>query len=301
MAAELNGPIDPRDVSGWDESTALEALDRWAARIPPRTLEEIPLLPGAEALVLGDTHADWPTTEAMATRYLGVPGGKARWIALGDFVDRSPPTLPQGSLRNALYLLSLRAALPDRVVLVRGNHETQRRIPSGMHALRDEAQKLWGNAKVADRIEDLFDRLPLAVRTESGAYLAHAGFPMDPDRDWRAELAGESERTLLEVVWNDVEGSPVCGHRGIDQPPIRSPELAGFLARSGTSVMVRAHDPDMAGQFLFDHRLLTVHSTRVYPRAGLTMAVLPLGSPIRGLSPANLLRESFPPIPSRVR
>lgn len=299
MTARADRPIDPREISSWDASSALERLDRWAGQLPARALEELPGASGTEATVLGDTHGDWPTVEWLAAQFLEGPQSTARWIALGDYVDRTPRSLPQGSLRNALYLLSLRAAYPDRVTLLRGNHETQRQIPAGMTSVVDEARELWGDAPVAERVQDLFDRLPLAARTESGAFLAHAGFPMARSGDWRAELDDASEQVLLEVVWNDVEDSPACGQRGIDQEPIRSSNLETFLARSDCRVFLRGHDPDIAGQFRFDHRLLTLHSTRVFERAGLTLARLPLDGVVARLSESQLLRLPFPTLPAR--
>jgi len=256
-------------------------------------------VPGGEALVVGDSHGDWPTVEMLVERFFSGPEARSRWIALGDYVDRTPKGLPQGSLRNALYLLSLRAAFPESVVLLRGNHETQRRIPAGMHFVHDEAVELWGTPAVGERVQDLFDRLPLAAVTESGAYLAHAGFPLGPGGDWKTELASSSERVLFEVVWNDVEMSPSCGHRGVDQEPIRRENLERFLSRAGCTVFVRGHDPDMAGQILFGRRLLTVHGARVFARAGLTVASVPLGEPVRELSETMLRSLSFPPLPVR--
>jgi hypothetical protein len=299
VSARDEQPIDPREVSTWTPSKTLELLDRWESSLPGRAVEDLPSAPATEAIVIGDTHADWPTTEYLAARYLEGPEAAARWIALGDYVDRTPRSLPHGSLRNALFLLSLRAAFPDRVTLLRGNHETQRAIPAGMTAVADEARQLWGEPTVAERVQDLFDRLPLAARTESGAYLAHAGFPMDRPIDWREDIATGSERVLLEVVWNDVEGSPACGQRGIEQEPIRASNLERFFVRSDCRVFVRGHDPDIAGQFRFDHRLLTVHTTRVFERAGLTMARIPLDGRISRLAESHLLRLPFPPLPAR--
>lgn len=292
-------PIDPVEISSWDEAGALEFLDRWEGRIPARTLVDIPEIPEGEALVLGDSHGDWPTVQMLVGRFLDGPEARDRWIALGDYVDRTPDRLPQGSVRNALYVLSLRATFPDRVVLLRGNHETQRQIPGDMHSLRDEAKELWGSPEVAERIQDLFDRLPLAAVTESGVYLAHAGYPMDPQRNWRTELASSTERVLFEAVWNDVEMSPAYGHRGIDQEPIRQANLESFLSRAGCSVFLRGHDPDMAGKILFGGRVLTVHGARVFEGAGLTVASVPLGGPIRRLTNSMVQALPFPPLPAR--
>lgn len=301
VSARAPTPIDPVEVSTWAEAEALEQLDLWESVIPARTFEEIPEQRDAEAVVLGDTHGDWPTTRLLVDRYLHGPRARARWIALGDYVDRTPRGLPQGSLRNALYVLSLRAALPERVTLLRGNHETQRQMPAGMHALQDESRELWGSTTVAERTQDLFDRLPLAARTQSGLYLAHAGFPMGGDGPLADSFREISERLLSEVVWNDVEGSPACGHRGIDQEPIRAGNLASFLARSDSDALLRGHDPDIAGTLLFEGRLLTVHGSRVFSAAGLTTATVPLGGRVRRLTPSMLERLEFPPLPARRR
>jgi hypothetical protein len=292
--------LDPVEVSSLSEDGALERLDRWESSLAPSTLAEIPSHRGGSVLVLGDTHADWPTSQELVRRFLSERGPDDWLVALGDYVDRSPFSLPLGSLRNALFWLSVRAAHPDRVVLLRGNHETQRQIPGPAQEVLYEASERWGSSRVGDRIEDLFDRLPLAAVTENGAYLAHAGFPMTSLGDWRSALRKGGEALLLQVVWNDVAVSPTCGNRGIDQEPISPENLTDFFARSGTSVFVRGHDPAVAGKFLFDRRLLTLQSTRVYPRAGLTLARLPLGERLRVLEPAFLERREFPPIPSRV-
>lgn len=292
------GPLDPVAVTGWDESAALEQLDRWSSEIPPRRLEEIDWEAGTEALVLGDSHGDWPTVRMLAERQLALPRG--RLVLLGDYVDRTPAGLPQGSLRNALYVLSLRASAPGRVSALRGNHETQRQIPAGMHALPDEARQLWGSDAVAERVQDLLDRLPLAARTASGAYFAHAGIPLDDPRPLAATFAQESERLLLQVVWNDVDRSPACGHRGIEQTPIGAANLEEFLRRIDCGVVVRGHDPDLAGTVLFGGHLVTVHGARVFREAGLTAAHVPLGERIAGLASPQIERLDFPPLPARV-
>ena len=292
-------PIDPVEVSGWDEAHALELLDRWESAIPRRSLAEVPERQGGQAVVLGDSHADWPTTRWLAERFLLGGESVAGFFALGDFVDRTPARLPQGSLRNALFLLSLQAAHPDRVVLLRGNHETQRQIPGTMRDVLSESTELFGTPTVGDRIEDLFDRLPLAALTASGVYMAHAGFPFPSEGEWREALRAASVRTLEQVVWNDVEGSPTCGGRGILQEPIREGHLKEFLARSGSRVLLRGHDPAVAGRFFYGGRLLTIHSTRVYASAGLTLAKIPLDATVPTLTGGHLVRLPFPELPTR--
>ena len=76
-------------------------------RLEPR------LLP---AFVIGDLHGQFRDLRLILAR-LGEPEGQTL-VFLGDYVDRGP----QG-LEIALCLLALKTRYPERVFLLRGNHE----------------------------------------------------------------------------------------------------------------------------------------------------------------------------------
>lgn len=296
-------PLDPLAIPDLLETEALEALDRILPALPGRSLLDFPTVRGSCAWVLGDTHADWPTARAVLTERVLRRGGSDRAIFLGDYVDRTPPELPFGSLVNALYLLSLTAAFPERVQLLRGNHETQRRIPGVLQEAHEEAKELFGaRTPVGERLEDAFERLPLAARMESGYYLAHAGFPRESGGSWRERFSREDDELLFEVVWNDLEGSPVAGQRGIPISPFTEPETEDFLRAVGATLMLRGHDPYLAGQYRFHDRVLTLHTTRVFGWAGLWVAGVPLGAekgPRSRVEPVRLEPAPLPPIRSQ--
>lgn len=286
-------PPLPLELSATEEAPVLELLDRAQSAIPTSRLVEIGDTYDV-ATVLGDTHGDWPTLQSQAQPHLISRGGAHElFILLGDYVDRGPPGLRLPSLTNALYLLSLLTAYPDRVVALRGNHEARRHVALPSSDIEGEALRCWGNTSVSERLEDLFERMPLAAITESGAYLAHAGFPMS--EKWRESLTDPTEQTWLEVLWNDVKDSPTCGQRGIDQVPIDAENLRAFLARAGADVFLRGHDPWVAGRRLYGNRLLTVHSSRVFERYGLFVATIPLQKRIGDLS--NVKLEQIRPAP----
>lgn len=276
-----------------------ELLDRWFSAHPAQNVWEIPSRAGERALVFGDTHSDWPTVEMLARRAFDPGKGDGWLVGTGDYVDRAPPELPFGSAINALYLLSLQLAHPGRVVLLRGNHETQRTIPILRREVDDEASELWGGKSgLGARLEDAFDRWPLAASTESGVYLAHAGFPRKRGKGgWQAALGTGSIETLEEVVWNDLEGSSYAGGRGLDLEPITEAETISFLDEAGFSVFLRGHDPSEAGRARFQDRVLTLHSSRIYEWAGLHLVEVPLDRPVKKV--ADLHHEVFaaPPIP----
>lgn len=292
-------PLDPSRIPSLAPEEVHEILDRWFASHAARAVAQVPQRPGEKAVVFADTHSDWPTVQFLARRAFDPARGAGWLIGTGDYVDRAPPELRFGSAINALFLLSLQLEHPGRVVLLRGNHETQRVIPILRREVDDEANSLWGEKSgIALRLEDAFDRLPLAATTESGAYLAHAGFPRKRSRGgWQAALERGSVEMLEDVVWNDLEGSSYAGGRGLDLDPITEPETLAFLKEAGLSVFLRGHDPSQAGQVRFQDHVLTLHTSRIYDWAGLHLAEVPLDRPMKGVR--DLHHETFapPPIP----
>ena len=273
--------ISPEQILGFDPEEADALLDRLEREIPvlPTTLVEVPSAPNVEAVVFGDTHGDWRSTVAAAGRFLEDPTRRIL-VGLGDYVDRAPDDCGAGSVANALYLLTLEADHPRRVVLIQGNHETTRRVPVVPQNLAEEVDELWGpDVTRYSRLLSLLERGPLAAVTSNGAYFAHGGFPRPPNDDpIRDAFRSPSEATLLDLVWGD------CGaarsHRGVTTPFDRN-DLARFLSRIGASVFLRGHDPDLSGKSVYDDRCLTLHTSRVYERyGGVLVAWVPLDRPI---------------------
>jgi hypothetical protein len=290
-------PNHPLDATNVGEDEVLELLDRIDELLPSEKLVEIPEVRNGRALVIGDTHGDWPTLQSLVEKYLLEENGVEKFIILGDYVDRAPAGLSFASVTNAIYVLSLRALFPEKVILFRGNHEAYRDIPFQAHDLMDDAFQCWGTRGVGERIETLFGKLPLAGMTESGAFLAHAGYPIA--KSWREAVLRPSQETLFQVLWNDVDVSPTCGGRGIDQEPIGSENLDAFLAESGAKVFVRGHDPAVVGQLLYDNRVLTVHTTRDRVKYGVNAAMIPLGGKLLTLSRSEIMKVDIPPLPSK--
>ncbi len=239
------------------------------------------------AFVFGDSHGDWRSTREVVERFeAGGPG--AVLVGLGDYVDRSPRDCGEGSVANAIFLLSTAARHPERVFLIQGNHETARRVGVSPHDLPDEIERLWGpRPERYSRLMDLLERGPLSAATSSGAYLAHAGFPRHlGSGSWSRIFDRVDDELLFEIVWAECAASRL--RRGAAEP--WGPEaLDQFLAASGLSVVLRGHDPDLAGKRLYGDRVLTLHTTRTYQRyGGVLMGELPLDRSVHSLSDVSI-------------
>jgi Calcineurin-like phosphoesterase len=269
----------PAQILALDAEGADALLTELEASVPLAAPVED--LPGrGSALVFADTHGDWRTSTAIAETFLGGDPSTVL-VGLGDYVDRAPDDCPNGSVANALYLLGLRAAFPDRVFLLKGNHETVRMVPALPNDLPEEVDDLWGPevARYA-RILGLLERGPWAAVSSNGLYLAHGGFPLKRPAGaaWRSVLDHPTEAIVLDTVWRDASVSRI--DRGVGAP-FTERDLELFQTDSATRLFLRGHDARLAGQWIFHERCLTLHSTRIYERyGGVLQARVPLDRPI---------------------
>lgn len=147
--------------------------------------------------VIGDLHGNLTDLGFFAERIwqpLGVSLTAGNLLFLGDYVDRGT-----ASLEVAAYVLALKVLHPNKVFLLRGNHET--RAVNGLEMLYgstcllaqckarfgdDRGSSLW------DSINHAFDRLPLAAVIDRDVFCVHGGIPRP--------LVGYPERTTLEAI-----------------------------------------------------------------------------------------------------
>lgn len=284
------GPVPPSHILELDAEGADRLLEELERTVPVRP-SLVRLEGKEEALVFGDTHGDWPSTWELFRRWEG-SGARGALIGLGDYIDRSPDDCPNGSVANALFLLSLSARFPDRVFLIQGNHETTRRLPVLPHNLPEEVDDLWGPEEERyHRLLGLLERGPLAAVSPGGVYLAHAGFPRaTPETAWPQVFDRLDDDRLAEIVWAECAASR--NRRG-GAPPWGPEDLERFIGCAPVRVVVRGHDPDLTGRPLYGDRVLTLHTTRIYERfGGVIAATIPLQSKVESVGSLTILHLS---------
>ena len=156
----------------------------------------------APVTICGDIHGQLHDLgELFAT------GGEApgtSYLFLGDFVDRG-----FYSVETFLLLLALKVRYPDRVALVRGNHES--RQITQVYGFYDECVRKYGNANVWRSCADCFDYLSLAASVDDGRVFAvHGGLsPAVPTLDAIRAIDRKQEvpheGAMCDLLWSDPE------------------------------------------------------------------------------------------------
>lgn len=89
-------------------------------------------------------------------------------IYQGDFVDRG-----FYSVETFLLLLALKVRHPDRITLIRGNHES--RQITQVYGFYDECQRKYGSSNVWRWCCEVFDYLALGAIVDGRVFCVHGG------------------------------------------------------------------------------------------------------------------------------
>ncbi|MEM1879475.1 MAG: metallophosphoesterase family protein [Desulfurococcaceae archaeon] len=202
-----------------------------------KTLDETPpgskyLNPGIvklgehlSAVLVGDLHGDFYSLLTIMNSIWDYLEEKNHVVVfLGDYVDRGYAQIE--TLATVLYL---KLTYPDRIVLLRGNHEPPKWLipyphdyPYQLEArFREEGRVLYELSLA------LFDKLPLVAIVENGFIALHGGPPKSVlvqgsfEESFEVGKKKPSSALLEEILWSD----PV--EMNIDYMP--SPRGAGVL------------------------------------------------------------------------
>jgi len=132
----------------------------------------------------------------------GLPD-KVNYVFLGDFVDRG-----YFSLETFTLLMCLKAKYPDRITLVRGNHES--RQITQVYGFYEECQTKYGNASVWKSCCQVFDFLALAAIIDGSVLCVHGGLSpeirtLDQIRVVARAQEIPHEGAFCDLVWSDPE------------------------------------------------------------------------------------------------
>ena len=221
-----------------------------------------------KVLVVGDLHGDHSSLEAA----LGRLDDYDAIVFLGDYVDRGPE-----QLEVFVDLLRAKAGDPERVVTLRGNHETTQM--NHHYGFYEVVARRFGHGAFG-LVASLYAELPIAAVLNGSYLLVHGGIPMGPtsvEELMPIRKQGEDleDDNVIQMLWNDPDESiewfgPSWRGPGIYRYGRSATQR--FLSNSGLRCLVRAHEPVEEGVMEhFGGLAYTVFSCRHY---GISPAAL---------------------------
>jgi hypothetical protein len=321
-------PVERKAQIEWDYHLVQQALMAWYRQRTTGTgrltgitdIEQLPpgtsfldgfvhvMRPSApvELVVLGDLHGCYSCLKAALLQSNFIERAWAhQWdparypdvklVFLGDYIDRGRFSF-DGVLRAALQLF---VAMPDQVILLRGNHEwltrQDNRIVSGVYPAEALASILpHVPLEMLEAYRQLFEHMPSALICER-TLLVHAGIPREDSFQMRyRDLSSFNDPELrFQMMWSDpgpVDHVPVEHQRMNPRFTFGRQQFRAFMERVGLTTMIRGHEQIDRGFDVFydlgDRLLLTVFSA-----GGPNNADLPVESSYRAVTPMALTLE----------
>ena len=206
------------------------------------------------------------------------------YVFLGDYVDRG-----NHSLETICLLIALKVKFPNKITLLRGNHE-DKRVNKKYGFIVECEQRLGENPSLPDsvynRINNLFEYLPLACIIDDTILCLHGGIgsslkkieqietierPLKVEHKIKTAL----EKLVIDILWSDPTSHD--GKLGLQPNNVRDPSgksnivkfgpdvVKEFLQRNKLSKIIRAHECVMDGFERFaGGNLFTVFSATDY-------------------------------------
>lgn len=255
-----------------------------------RVLEEQPMVLRVDApiKVFGDIHGQYQDLMRFFDLW-GIPNDNGDiesydYLFLGDYVDRG-----NHSLETICLLMALKVKFPDKIHLLRGNHEDK--WINNAFGFAEECGNRLGEEpsdpdSVFSKINDMFDWLPLAAVIEDKIVCLHGGIgstlvsldqieAIQRPLEVIHEVSTLEQQLVVDILWSDPTDSDQ--ELGIQPNFIRDPNGTGnivkfgpdrvklFLENNKVKFILRAHECVMDGFERFaGGQLFTVFSATDY-------------------------------------
>jgi len=246
----------------------------------------------APVTVCGDIHGQWH--DLMELYRIGGTAPDTNYLFMGDYVDRG-----YYSVETVSLLVCLKVRFPDRIFILRGNHES--RQITQVYGFYDECIRKYGTANVWKLFTDLFDYLPLTALIENVIFCLHGGLSpsidlLDHIRQLDRVQEVPHEGPMCDLLWSDPDDRSGWGI---------SPRGAGFTFgqdisekfnhKNGLNLVARAHQLVMDGyNWSHDMNVVTIFSAPNYCyRCGNQAAIMEVNETLK----KNFLQ--FDPAPRR--
>ena len=212
--------------------------------------------------VCGDIHGQYYDLLRIF-EHCGYPG-EYNYLFLGDYVDRG-----KQSLETICLLLCYKIKFPNKVTLLRGNHESS--VTNRIYGFYDECKRRY-NVRIWRSFTDLFNFLPVAALIDEKILCMHGGLSPElknlqnienitrpteiPDSGLLCDLLwSDPDKEVLEYDENDRGVSVVFGEKVVED----------FNKKNDLDLIIRAHQVvDEGYEFFAKRQLITIFSAPNY-------------------------------------
>lgn len=217
----------------------------------------------APVTVVGDIHGQF--YDLLEAFKVGGSAPDTNYLFLGDYVDRGLHSVETISLLTCLKL-----RYPERVQLIRGNHET--RAVTQTYGFYTECVRKYGSPVVWQYFTDMFDFLTLSVVIDDRIFCVHGGLSPSIHSINQIKVIDRfreipHEGPMADLVWSDPDPDKeefAISPRGAGYT-FGSSIVKKFLEINGMNHVLRAHQLCMEGYcVMYDDRLSTVWSAPNY-------------------------------------
>ncbi|KAL4474133.1 hypothetical protein ABPG72_002858 [Tetrahymena utriculariae] len=220
----------------------------------------------APVTLVGDVHGQFYDVQEIFR--VGGDPPYTNYLWLGDYVDRGYYSVEVITL---LFLLKLK--YPERMTLIRGNHET-RSVTQNYGFQVECIQKYGDSSKIWEYYTDSFDFLPLGCIIDTSIFCVHGGLSPNIETIQEVSMLDRfqeipREGPYTDLMWSDPSSDK--DHTGFMLSERGAGYLFGgdvvekFLHVNGLIHLARAHQLCTDGfQVLFDDKLSTVWSAPNY-------------------------------------
>ena len=212
--------------------------------------------------VCGDIHGQYYDLLRIF-EHCGYPG-EYNYLFLGDYVDRG-----KQSLETICLLLCYKIKYPEKVTLLRGNHESS--VTNRIYGFYDECKRRY-NVKLWKSFTDLFNFLPVAAIIDDKILCMHGG--LSPDLKSIQNIQNISRPTdipdtglLCDLLWSDPDKDVVDydeNDRGVSVI-FGEKVVMDFNKKNDLDLIIRAHQVvDDGYEFFANRQLITIFSAPNY-------------------------------------
>uniref|UniRef100_A0A1I7T123 Serine/threonine-protein phosphatase n=1 Tax=Caenorhabditis tropicalis TaxID=1561998 RepID=A0A1I7T123_9PELO len=190
--------------------------------------------------------------------------GYKRYLFLGDYVDRGPY-----SMEVVTLLIALKLAYPDRVYMLRGNHES-RSVNCHYGFFREVTYRY--DSQLYECFQNLFNVFPFCAIIENVIICMHGGISeqlthLNQFTAFKRPLEIPDVGVLADLTWADPDPTVKtykASSRGASYV-FGSQALRAFLKKLNLQMVIRAHQVVEDGYEFFDgRRLVTIFSAPNY-------------------------------------